>query len=170
MSKSTTKASAFSSLSLQSMPGSDDANSGLLSINSQGKQSSGAALISGNVKKSVKLNMKKNFSRKLLFIACLSGLGLAGQAYAGTYYVSSSGSDSNSGSQSSPFKTINKGLSRATSSGDIVYVMSGTYPEMVYVGQSGIKLLAYPNNTPVIDGQGWLPNKDWGSLISVAGN
>ncbi|MGZ5050871.1 MAG: hypothetical protein ACXWF8_04335 [Methylobacter sp.] len=114
--------------------------------------------------------MKKNFGRKLLFLACLSGLGLAGQAYAATYYVSSSGSDSNSGSQSSPFKTINKGLSRATSSGDIVYVMSGTYPEMVYVGQSGIKLLAYPNNTPVIDGQGWLPNKDWGSLISVAGN
>jgi uncharacterized repeat protein (TIGR02059 family) len=46
-----------------------------------------------------------------------------------TYYIDPSGSDSNNGSSSSPWKTLSYACSRATSSGDIIHVNSGTYTE-----------------------------------------
>ncbi len=46
-----------------------------------------------------------------------------------TYYVSTTGSDSNSGSSSSPWKTLAYACSKVTTSGDIIYVNSGTYNE-----------------------------------------
>jgi hypothetical protein len=51
-------------------------------------------------------------------------------------YVSPSGSDSNNGSQSSPFATINKAASVATA-GTIVHVAPGTYNESVSLSKSG---------------------------------
>jgi hypothetical protein len=45
------------------------------------------------------------------------------------YYIDPSGSDSNSGSSSSPWKTLYYACSKATSSGDIIHVNSGTYIE-----------------------------------------
>jgi chitodextrinase len=113
----------------------------------------------------------KNIPRKLFFIACIQGLLGTQHAYAATYYVSPTGVDINSGtSLSLPVRTINKALSKASSSGDIVYVMTGTYAETVSIGQSGITLSAYPNNNPIIDGGTTLPSGDWGALIYVAGN
>ncbi|MGZ3771285.1 MAG: right-handed parallel beta-helix repeat-containing protein [Bdellovibrio sp.] len=106
-----------------------------------------------------------------LSILCIQGFFFLSQAQATTYYVSTSGSDSNNGtSTSTPFRTISAGLSNAQSTGDIVYVMTGTYAETVSVDQSGITLSAYPNNAPVIDGGTSLPNRDWGVLISVNGS
>jgi hypothetical protein len=88
-----------------------------------------------------------------------------------TYYVSPTGVDTNNGKLlTTPVKTINAALNKATVAGDIVYVMTGTYVEAVTVNQSGITLSAYPNNNPVIDGASTLPSADWGDLISVVGN
>lgn len=95
------------------------------------------------------------------------------------YYVSDNlGSDSNSGTLSSPFKTINKGISMV-SAGGTVYVMDGTYknedygtvdvssntnmnnPHVATLNKSGsagayITLRNYPGHYPKIefDGQG----------------
>jgi hypothetical protein len=113
----------------------------------------------------------KNMTKKLLFIACIQGLFGFQQVYAATYYVSPTGIDTNKGtSLTTPVKTIKKALSKAKLSGDIVYVMTGTYVEALTIGQSGITLSAYPNNKPVIDGKTTLPSTDWGDLIYVAGN
>ena len=45
------------------------------------------------------------------------------------YYIDPSGSDSNSGSSSSPWKTLSYACSKATTSGDIIHVNAGTYAE-----------------------------------------
>src|SRR5689334_18773295 len=48
-------------------------------------------------------------------------------ASAATYYVSTTGNDSNAGSQSSPFRHLSKAAASATAPGDTVIVMNGTY-------------------------------------------
>ncbi|MGZ5534094.1 MAG: DUF7402 domain-containing protein [Methylobacter sp.] len=122
-------------------------------------------------KHSNRINMKKKIAHKLFYIVCVPGLLGMQQAYAATYYVSPTGSDSNNGtSLSTPVKTISKALSKAQASGDIVYVLTGTYPETLYISQSGITLSAYQGNQPVIDGGTSLPGRDWGTLIDVPGN
>src|SRR5215470_1417084 len=76
-------------------------------------------------------------------------------ALATTYYVSATGSDSNSGTSSTaPFLTITKAANR-TNPGDIVNVMNGTYgPFMISRSgsQSGgyITYQAYPGQHPTI--------------------
>jgi len=123
------------------------------------------------VTKISKINMKKKISSKLFFIVCMQGLFGLQQAYAATYYVSPNGSDTNNGtSLSTPVKTIRQALSKAWSSGDIIYVRGGTYVEAVSISQSGITLSAYQGELPVIDGKTSYPSSDWGSLISISGN
>lgn len=113
----------------------------------------------------------KYISKKLFFIVCIQGLLGLKQVYATTYYVSPTGVNTNNGTTlSTPVKTIKKALTKARLSGDIVYVMTGTYVEALTISQSGITLSAYPNNKPVIDGKTTLPNTDWGDLIYVTGN
>ncbi len=48
---------------------------------------------------------------------------------AADYYVSTAGSDSAAGSQASPFRTIQYAADTATSPGDTVHIMGGTYNE-----------------------------------------
>lgn len=60
-------------------------------------------------------------------ISALIVLLACGAARAATYYVSTTGSDSNPGTSAAPFKTIQKGASTA-SAGDVVLVKPGTYP------------------------------------------
>jgi len=60
----------------------------------------------------------------------------SGAAVAAVYYVSTSGSDSNSGSISSAWKTIQK-AANSVSAGDTVMVNAGTYTERVTVSRSG---------------------------------
>ncbi|MGZ3746705.1 MAG: right-handed parallel beta-helix repeat-containing protein, partial [Pseudobdellovibrionaceae bacterium] len=95
------------------------------------------------------------------------------QSYAMTFYVSSPDGidEANGGTDvSHPLKTINKALNLASSSGDIIYVMTGTYVETINIDQNGVTLSAYKNHHPVIDGQELLPNNDWGSLINIKGD
>ncbi|MHA2066129.1 MAG: putative Ig domain-containing protein, partial [Candidatus Thorarchaeota archaeon] len=75
-----------------------------------------------------------------------------------TYYVSTSGSDSNQGSFTQPFRTIQHAADMVQA-GDIVNIMPGTYYELVRVTTSGqpnnyITFQSHDlNNKAIIDGQ-----------------
>ena len=95
--------------------------------------------------------------------------------FATTYYVSTSGSDSYSGtSTGAAFQTIAKAVSMA-SSGDIIYVRGGTYvlTSTITISKSGtdgnpISLLAYPDdNQPILD---FSTQAFGGKGISLSGN
>jgi hypothetical protein len=79
-----------------------------------------------------------------------------------TYYVSTTGSDSSSGSASSPLRTITKAYSKA-SPGTVIIVMPGTYTDYqsgwgLHLGSSGtatapIYLCSQTRGAAIIDGQ-----------------
>lgn len=82
------------------------------------------------------------------------------QYEAGTaYYVSTSGDNTNPGTFSQPWRTIQKAANSAAP-GSKVYVRGGVYNERVTVNVSGsategyITIRNYPNETAVIDGSG----------------
>jgi len=84
------------------------------------------------------------------------------------YYVSPSGNDSNPGTISQPWKTLNK-AARSVVPGNIVYIRAGTYYEYVTISRSGtssqpIQFLAFPGEIPVLDGKNTLPNSEDGLL------
>ena len=75
-----------------------------------------------------------------------------------TYYVAPSGSNSNSGTITAPFATIQKAHDVAVA-GDTIYVRGGTYTptSAISFSRSGsssnrIKLWAYPGEVPIING------------------
>ena len=74
-----------------------------------------------------------------------------------TYYVSTSGNDSNTGSQSQPWATLKKSISKL-SAGDILLVREGTYNEnKITINISGtsnneITIKNFPGENPVING------------------
>jgi hypothetical protein len=77
------------------------------------------------------------------------------------YYVSESGSDSNPGTDSLPFRTIQRGVNTA-SAGDTILVAPGTYHEAVIVTTSNLTLQGLdPNNPPVLDGADPNFNPTW---------
>src|SRR2546423_11523661 len=116
--------------------------------------------------------MSRDFShagqfRRLL----LSGLFLllSSPLFAATYYVATSGSDTNTGTIASPFATMQRAQA-AASAGDIVYIRGGTYvmSEAQISGTSGIykyvtnltkngssgariNYWAYPGERPIFD-------------------
>lgn len=88
-------------------------------------------------------------------------------------FVSTSGSDSNPGTLIYPLRTISK-AARMAVAGDTVYIRGGIYNESVIIPNSGtetklIRVMAYPGETPVIDGGGTIPGEG-GSLVSLNGN
>ncbi len=75
-----------------------------------------------------------------------------------TYYVAKTGSDSNPGTESQPWLTIQKAANTLVA-GDTAYVKAGTYNEQVIPSRSGssgawISYKAYPGDTVIIDGSG----------------
>jgi hypothetical protein len=72
----------------------------------------------------------------LLAVALLLCTGLAGTAVGATYYVSPSGNDQNPGTQSAPWRTVQK-AANAMVGGDTAVVMDGTYSEIVNTVRSG---------------------------------
>lgn len=75
-----------------------------------------------------------------------------------SFYVSTSGLDTNPGTEALPWKTVSKAASTLTA-GQTAYVRGGTYYEKVSVANSGtagnyITITAYPNEKPIIDGTG----------------
>jgi hypothetical protein len=72
-------------------------------------------------------------------------------------YVSTRGSDSNSGRLQHPWKTLSRAFDAAVA-GEAVYLRSGTYPGWAIEGRSGtadapISLRAFPRERPVITGR-----------------
>jgi uncharacterized protein DUF1565 len=84
-----------------------------------------------------------------------------------TYYVSTIGNDTNSGTQAYPFKTFAKALS-VSQSGDTIQAIPGTYSESINVTISGITLIG---NGSILDMQGIQSNgiSISGSHVSVSG-
>ncbi|MGA7622904.1 MAG: DUF1565 domain-containing protein [Candidatus Acidiferrales bacterium] len=96
----------------------------------------------------------------------------ARSAYAATYYVSASGNDANSGSITSPWRTIQH-AANSVKAGDTVYVRAGVYNEVVSIPASGsasagsITFSSYPGELASIDGTGLsIPNAQWG-LVTI---
>ncbi|HVX60688.1 MAG TPA: DUF1565 domain-containing protein [Pirellulales bacterium] len=86
----------------------------------------------------------------------------ASSGFAATYYVATTGSDSNAGTLAAPFKSITKAQSVA-SSGDTVSIRGGTYSSFTIaandsnynyvhsISKSGITYAAYSGETPVFN-------------------
>jgi hypothetical protein len=82
----------------------------------------------------------------------------SGPSYGATYYISQSGSDSNTGTEPLPWLTIQKAADTLVA-GDTVYIKAGTYYESVITQNSGsagsyITYAAYSGDTVIIDGTG----------------
>ncbi|MGP0017013.1 MAG: DUF1565 domain-containing protein [Candidatus Sulfotelmatobacter sp.] len=96
--------------------------------------------------------------RKLCFaLLALTSISLFAQS-GSTFYVSKSGSNSNSGSYTAPWLTIQHAAS-SVSAGATVYVEAGVYNESVTFPASGtasnyITFESYPGQTATIDGTG----------------
>jgi hypothetical protein len=103
---------------------------------------------------------KKNVfisSTAILLFCC----GLLG---ASEYYVSPEGCDSNAGTKTSPFRTIQKAAD-VMNAGDTCYLATGTYRESVSLKKSGrqgkpIRFTAAENAKPILKGTDVL-NLDW---------
>jgi hypothetical protein len=87
-----------------------------------------------------------------------------------SFYVSTTGSDNNSGSFDSPWLTIQHAATAAVA-GDTVYVMGGVYNEIVTFPNSGsatagyITFESYPGQTATVDGTGLaVPGGQYGLL------
>jgi hypothetical protein len=85
-----------------------------------------------------------------------------------THYVATSGSDSNPGTFSKPWKTIQHAAD-SVSAGDTVYVRGGAYHKLVSVKVSGsasagfITFSSYPGELAIVDGKGLsIPGGQWG--------
>jgi hypothetical protein len=88
----------------------------------------------------------------ILFIGFLFSLRVS----AATFYVSTTGNDTNAGSISSPWLTIQK-AANTLAPGDTALVRGGIYPERVTVNVSGsagsfVTFQNYPGEIPILDG------------------
>lgn len=98
----------------------------------------------------------------LFFLFCFPSPTLAG----GVYYVSPDGNDSNSGSISSPWLTLEY-AARKAGPGDLVYVRAGTYYPLNSIQLSSnnpsylpVVFMAFPGESVVVDGSRMPPGKD----------
>lgn len=91
-----------------------------------------------------------------------------------TYYVSPDGDDKNSGSTSSPFKTISKGIEKMNA-GDTLLLRGGTYHERLDLTKSGdtsnyFTIKAYPGENPTLDGSQAINSLSGDSALVFQGN
>src|SRR5437588_339079 len=95
-------------------------------------------------------------NRMALLLCPLMALSMSSQAAkyyvndnsnVGNVYTTSNGNDAHSGTASSPFLTINKGISVAAA-GDTVYVDAGTYAEQVNASKKIVLLGANATISP----------------------
>src|SRR5580704_7852025 len=104
----------------------------------------------------------------LVFTAAIAAPG----ASVATYYVSTTGNDLNSGTITSPWRTIQHAANSVTA-GDTVYIRAGVYNEMVSIPASGsarlgyITFSSYPGEQATVDGTGLsIPGGQWG-LVTI---
>lgn len=89
-------------------------------------------------------------------VLLLVGLLLSPRVSAATFYVATNGNDSNSGSLSQPFATIDRAVS-VVSPGDTVMVRGGVYAQTVNLWAQGtanarVVFQSYPGETAILDG------------------
>lgn len=101
----------------------------------------------------------------------LAALTLALPAIAADRFVSPSGKDTNPGTLTAPWKTIQKAASSAKA-GDVVNVRAGTYKEKVQINVSGsatapIVFRNYKTESVVIDLTGVTPGTDLSAIIRI---
>jgi parallel beta-helix repeat protein len=92
------------------------------------------------------------------------------------YYVATTGSDNNPGTESQPWLTITKATNTLIA-GDTVYIKQGVYNEQVRIRNSGssgkyITYAAYPGdeNKAIIDGSGINVNFDFEGIVQIEAN
>ncbi|MGH9759864.1 MAG: right-handed parallel beta-helix repeat-containing protein, partial [Blastocatellia bacterium] len=87
-----------------------------------------------------------------LFVLIAAGIN-SSQASASTFYVSTSGRDSNPGTLSAPFASPSKAVA-AAAPGDTIYLRQGTYTftSTLVVSKDGLTLSAYQNEKPALAG------------------
>jgi hypothetical protein len=115
--------------------------------------------------------------KKLLVILVLMAVifGTVSVSAGSSYYVSPTGGNSNSGTITSPWKTISYGASRL-SPGDTLYIRGGTYVETLNISVNGtasnpIVISGYPGETAIVDGQYTLPGGSfYNFFVQVSGN
>lgn len=101
-----------------------------------------------------------------LFVVLSMVLFFSMAAFAKTYYVSTAGNDSNTGSGSSPWLTIQHAVDQVVA-GDTILVKSGVYNELVTFNKSGSEADGYivlqnaPGESPIIDGSGLAGSGGW---------
>jgi hypothetical protein len=89
---------------------------------------------------------------------------------ASIYYVAVGGNDSGPGTETRPWRTIQKAADTLTA-GDTVYIRTGTYPEQVIPQNAGsagnyITYVSYPGETATIDGASiTLPDYETGLFV-----
>lgn len=89
------------------------------------------------------------------------------------YYVSPSGNDSNAGTMSAPWRTIQKAAD-TLEPGDTVYVRGGVYDELVTISKSGsssggfITYRNFLNEVPIIEGKSFSPLARSEALIRMS--
>ncbi len=91
---------------------------------------------------------------------------------ANTYFVATSGNDTNSGTETQPWASIQKAANTLIA-GDTVYIKSGTYNERVIIQNSGtpdnnIVFSNYQSDVVVIDGSGISWGGSWNGLFDIS--
>src|SRR5438445_1442069 len=103
-----------------------------------------------------------------LFILLVDVSGGLGQSNS-SFYVSTTGSDSNPGTQTAPWRTVQHAADTARA-GSTVNVRGGVYEELVSINASGnatdgyITLRSYPGETAVLDAEHFTPSGRSGIL------
>ena len=106
------------------------------------------------------------FTTVFILFACVS---VASAQPNASYYVATTGNDSNSGTQSAPWKTIQHAADTAHA-GSTVYARAGTYEELVRINVSGnpndgfITFRSYPGEIAVLDATRFTPEDRQGVL------
>ena len=95
-------------------------------------------------------------------------------SFATNYYTATTGNDSNTGTLSSPWKTLTFSVGKLIA-GDTLFVRGGIYTEAVSVWASGtslkqITITAYNGELPIIDGQNTYPTDSWDALMNLGGS
>jgi hypothetical protein len=110
--------------------------------------------------------MRMKVSTLVMLLACVSGA--FGQPNS-SFYVATTGNDSNPGTQAAPWRTIQHAADTARA-GSTVNVRGGIYEELVSINASGnatdgfITLRSYPGETAILEAEHFTPNDRSGVL------
>jgi len=90
-----------------------------------------------------------------------------------SYYVSITGNDNSPGTYIQPWRSFHK-AAQIIGPGETLYIRGGIYHEQLIIEKSGfagqpIRIMAYPGETPVIDGENHLPAR-FSGLIMIHGD